>query len=232
MIHPLATTTPCKFAVVSLAAKEKINKYMERNLLWICKHWFAQSSGFLFNCSAYTSTRTHTKWGCEFMVRKQGGTYRPSVYCCLVFTFRDVLPVYLPVFSYLFISFMSCLSFHIFSFHPSLLWVPYILGVILVLAFLFESYCLYQEFPSPLPGRNDPLQTSIWWQGCGKEKESPWQPANGLTVSLGNTSSLCVFWSLSPASIVPEEAQLGERLTSFLARAACPWGLPSPSLSK
>lgn len=33
MIHPLAATTPCKFAVVSLAAKEKINKYMERNLL-------------------------------------------------------------------------------------------------------------------------------------------------------------------------------------------------------
>ena len=62
MIHPLATTTPCKFAVVSLVAKEKINKYMERNLLWICKHWFARSSGFLFNCSAYTSTdtRTHT----------------------------------------------------------------------------------------------------------------------------------------------------------------------------
>lgn len=33
MIHPLATTAPCKFAVVSLVAKEKINKYMERNLL-------------------------------------------------------------------------------------------------------------------------------------------------------------------------------------------------------
>ena len=111
MIHPLAATTPCKFAVVSLAAKEKINKYMERNLLWICKHWFARSSGFLFNCSAYTSARTHTKWGCEFMVRKQGGTHRPSVYCCLIFTFRDALPVYLPAsFAYLFFSSIAPVS--------------------------------------------------------------------------------------------------------------------------
>lgn len=31
MIHPLATTAPCKFA--SLVPKEKINKYIERNLL-------------------------------------------------------------------------------------------------------------------------------------------------------------------------------------------------------
>lgn len=220
MIHPLATTTPCKFAVVSLAAKEKINKYMERNLLWICKHWFARSSGFLFNCSAYTSVHTHTSEGASsWSENKVARTAR--VFIAAWFSHSE----------------MSCLSiyqrpFHIFSFHPSLRWVPYILGVILVLAFLFESYCLYQEFPSPLPGRNDPLQTSVWSQGCGKEKESPWQPANGLTVSLGNTSSLCVFWSLSPASTVPEEAQLGERLTSFLARAACPWGLPSPSLSK
>lgn len=220
MIHPLATTTPCKFAVVSLAAKEKINKYMERNLLWICKHWFARSSGFLFNCSAYTSTDTHARRGCKFMVSRQGGESHPSVCCCLAFTFRDVLPVYLPAsFSYLFFSsiapvsslhsgrdFASCLS----------LWVILFLSGISL----------------PSPGRTDPLQTSIWSQGCGKEKESPWQPENGLTVSLGNTSSLCVFWSLSPASTVPEEAQLGERLTSFLARAACPWGFPSPSLSK
>lgn len=38
MIHPLATTAPCKLAVASLVAKEKINKYIERNLLQICKH--------------------------------------------------------------------------------------------------------------------------------------------------------------------------------------------------
>lgn len=64
MIHPLATTAPCKFAVASLVAKEKINKYMERNLLWICKHWFVSSSVFLFNCSAYTCT--HTLWVSKF----------------------------------------------------------------------------------------------------------------------------------------------------------------------
>lgn len=31
MIHPLATTAPCKFAVASRVAEEKINKYRERN---------------------------------------------------------------------------------------------------------------------------------------------------------------------------------------------------------
>jgi len=160
MIHPLATTSPCKFAVVSLAAKEKINKYMERNLLWICKHWFVRSSGFLFNCSAYTSTYTHTQ-------SKGASSWSENKVASTAWVFTAVWPWH---------SEMSCLSiyqrpFHIFSFHPSLLWVPYILGVILVLAFLFESYCFYQEFPSPLPGRTDPLQTSIWSQGCGKERE-------------------------------------------------------------
>lgn len=38
MIHPLATAAPCKFAAASLVAKEKINKYIERNLLRIRKH--------------------------------------------------------------------------------------------------------------------------------------------------------------------------------------------------
>ena len=107
MIHPLATTAPCKFAVVSSAAEEKINKYMERNLLWICKHWFVPSLGFLFNCSVYTSTHTHTKRGCEFTVRKQGGECCPRVYCCLVFRVRDVLLAGPPAsFSYIFFSYI------------------------------------------------------------------------------------------------------------------------------
>lgn len=69
---------------------------MERNLLWICKHRFVRSSVFLFNCSAYTSSHTHTKWGCQFTVRKQGGESGLSVYCCLVFSVRGVLLACLP----------------------------------------------------------------------------------------------------------------------------------------
>ena len=73
---------------------------------------------------------------------------------------------------------MSCLlvyqrPFHTFSFHTSSFpspWIPYIPGVILVLVFHFESYCFYQEFPSPLPGRNDPPRTSVWSQGHRKER--------------------------------------------------------------
>lgn len=118
MIHPLATTAPCKFAVVSLVAKEKINKYMERNWLWICKYWFVPSLGFLFNCSACTSTYTHPEWASEFTVRRQGGEYHPSVYCCLVFRVREVLLPGLPAsFLYIFFSYIS-FPIPVKSLHP------------------------------------------------------------------------------------------------------------------
>ena len=223
MIHPLATTTPCNFAVVSLAAKEKINKYMERNLLWICKHWFVRSPGFLFNCSAYTSTYTHThthKAGVRVHGRKTRWQVPPE--CSLLSGIH--IQSYLACLStsILFISFLFIHRSREFPTFWAWFWfLPFSLSYIVFIR-NFPPLCQAELIPFR------PLSA----QGCGKERESPWQPENGLTVSLGNTSSLCVFWSLSPASTVPEEAQLGERLTSFLARAACPWGFPSPSLSK
>lgn len=107
---------------------------------------------------------------------------------------------------------------------PSL-WIPYIPDMILVLAFLFESYCFYQEFPSPLPGRKcspldlnlvpalsvraqaslspdletaglDPKGNETWeWEG---EERAHGHLRTDLAISLGGTPSLLMSPEYQP----------------------------------